>query len=353
MRIMRKMAGGCLAMALCVWMGGAVTAYAGSAISEVKIRVTDSYDGTGGTIREPSIQAAGNGYQVEEVAWSQETDQWKPGEMVTASVTLAAEGDDTFQASYQADQVSVNGAQFVSAIRGEDGRLVVEAEYYPVVQLGKPSYAGWSDSSAKKASWAAVPYATSYQLRLYRENDEYITTLTLGGTSVDLSSYMEEQGCSYYQVRAVSRNSADAVYRRNGAYVRSTDAGQTQTAQKAEARWERTKDGYSYVDENGNQASGGWRYIDGTWYYFDDHGYAVTGWQEIGGKWYYMDEDCRMKTGWFELDGKWYYTAPTGAMVTGWYQMTPSVWYYFYENGVMAADTTVDGYQIGADGKRE
>jgi len=39
-------------------------------------------------------------------------------------------------------------------------------------------------------------------------------------------------------------------------------------------------------------------------------------------------------------------------MAVGWYQMSPAEWYYFHEDGRMAADETVDGYRLGADGKR-
>ena len=65
-----------------------------------------------------------------------------------------------------------------------------------------------------------------------------------------------------------------------------------------------------------------------------------------------MDAGSRMQTGWLEQDGAWYYLDSTGEMVTGWYEMSPAFWYYFYEDGTMAADTVIDGYRLGSDGAR-
>ena len=59
------------------------------------------------------------------------------------------------------------------------------------------------------------------------------------------------------------------------------------------------------------EANNGWRYIQGTWYYFDENGYAATGWRLINGKWYYMNSECKMQTGWLNLNDKWYYTDST------------------------------------------
>ena len=37
-------------------------------------------------------------------------------------------------------------------------------------------------------------------------------------------------------------------------------------------------------------------------------------------------------------------------MKTGWFQDTDGRWYYLNANGSMAANTTVDGYVLGANG---
>lgn len=79
--------------------------------------------------------------------------------------------------------------------------------------------------------------------------------------------------------------------------------------------------------------AGGWGQNDaGRWLYYLD-GKPVTGWKQIEGKWYYFDAAGLMEYGgWKQIGGKWY---------------------YFYPDGSMAADTKIDGYEIGPDGVRK
>ena len=56
----------------------------------------------------------------------------------------------------------------------------------------------------------------------------------------------------------------------------------------------------------------------------------VTGWCNVGTSWYYLDYDGAMKTGWFkDSDGKYY---------------------YLYQSGEMAVNTTISGYKLGNNG---
>ena len=81
------------------------------------------------------------------------------------------------------------------------------------------------------------------------------------------------------------------------------------------------------------------------------------GWHEIGGGWYYMYGSGAMATNWLNLGGKWYYLGGDGAMKTGW-QYVGNFWYYMYtqndphggEWGVMASNTTIDGYFLQPNG---
>lgn len=59
-----------------------------------------------------------------------------------------------------------------------------------------------------------------------------------------------------------------------------------------------------------------------------------------------------MYFGWLCWAGYWYYFDRHGAMVTGW-QNIGEKWYYFYpENGRMAANTiTPDGYFVNSRGE--
>ena len=56
-----------------------------------------------------------------------------------------------------------------------------------------------------------------------------------------------------------------------------------------------------------------------------------------------------MATGWVNQGGTWYFLASSGAMKTGWLNDN-GTWYYLNASGAMLANTTVDGYVLGASG---
>ena len=135
------------------------------------------------------------------------------------------------------------------------------------------------------------------------------------------------------------------------------------------AGWVKNSDGtWSYNKADGTKATG-WLNLNGTWYYLDNNGIMQTGWLNLSGTWYYLQSSGAMATGWLNLNGTWYYLQPSGAMATGWlnlngtwYYLQPSgamhtgwlndngTWYYLQSSGAMAANTTVDGYRLGANG---
>ena len=145
-----------------------------------------------------------------------------------------------------------------------------------------------------------------------------------------------------------------------------------------------------YVD--GKRVKGLYEY-EGAIYFFNDQGFMQTGWVELDDGWYFFGEDGKMVTGWLQIGNVWYYLEPkTGRMVDdglhtigkstyyfydwggmasdwwyraedGWYFFGGSGaiksaqwlewkgnWYYLTESGKMAADTTVGGYYVNADG---
>ena len=63
-----------------------------------------------------------------------------------------------------------------------------------------------------------------------------------------------------------------------------------------------------------------------------------------------LKEDGIMATGWYNDNGTWYYLSESGAMKTGWFKDTDGRWYYLQESGAMACNTTIDGYELGANG---
>lgn len=128
--------------------------------------------------------------------------------------------------------------------------------------------------------------------------------------------------------------------------------------------WEKDSDVYTTVSEGKKQAEDdasaivqpvpakvGWdKLADGTWNFYDATGAkVVNNWVNVGGVWYFLKADGAMATGWFNQNGTWYYLKASGAMATGWLNDN-GTWYYLNASGAMLANTTVDGYVLGASG---
>ena len=113
------------------------------------------------------------------------------------------------------------------------------------------------------------------------------------------------------------------------------------------AGWNKNADGTWTFYKDGSKATG-WVNDNGTWYYLDTTGTMKTGWVQAG-SWYYLNASGAMQTGWINDNGTWYYCNASGAMQTGWL-LDGSTWYYLQPSGAMAANTTINGYVLGANG---
>ena len=91
-------------------------------------------------------------------------------------------------------------------------------------------------------------------------------------------------------------------------------------------------------------AGGAWEELaDGTWKYHFAEGLEATDyWLEIDGTWYYFGHDNIMQTGWVKDGSNWYYMNGSGVMKTGWQKLADGNWYYFFEDGHMACNETVN-----------
>ena len=89
-----------------------------------------------------------------------------------------------------------------------------------------------------------------------------------------------------------------------------------------------------YIKENGNHAEKEWIFENGHYYYLKSGGYmAVNEWIWDKESWFYLKSDGKM------AEKEWLYDDKSQA------------WYYFKFGGHMAKNETVDGYQLGSDGK--
>ena len=81
---------------------------------------------------------------------------------------------------------------------------------------------------------------------------------------------------------------------------------------------------------------------------------TANGWQQNdSGQWSYYRNGKPVK-GRLSDDQKWYWLdKTTGMMFAGGWKQIDGKWYYFYTDGTMAVNTTIDGYTIGSDGARK
>ena len=101
-------------------------------------------------------------------------------------------------------------------------------------------------------------------------------------------------------------------------------------------------------------ASGTWRQDSGRWWFQRaDSSYARGGWHFIGGEWYFFDNAGWMRTGWVRDGALWYFLRPSGAMATGWIR-DGGAYYWLQSNGVMVTGTVTIGgvsHTFASDGR--
>ena len=101
-------------------------------------------------------------------------------------------------------------------------------------------------------------------------------------------------------------------------------------------------------------AEGKWVEVSGAWQY-QENGVARKGWLHLGDSWYYLDPTSgKMADGWILDSGKWYFlktdAREQGKMATGWTWVDGNC-YYLKENGTMASNESVGGYQLAESGQ--
>ena len=124
--------------------------------------------------------------------------------------------------------------------------------------------------------------------------------------------------------------------------------------------WLLQDEGWYYLDaeKDGAMFDAGWKYINSKWYHFYDSGVMETGWTYYKNNWYYLSPYGDMSVNeWDYINSNWYHFDQNGTMQTGWF-LYDGNWYYLYPAnnnagksvGVMAQNTTIDGYFISQDG---
>ncbi|WP_373263669.1 N-acetylmuramoyl-L-alanine amidase family protein [Hungatella hathewayi] len=330
-----------------------------SVIEKVAVTIKSTY-GEPEEILEPEITVSDKNYEIGDIQYRTDYDNWTPGKKVRVEITLQAADGKLFPGSLNRSQCKVSGADFVSASALDEARLQVRVDYRPVSVLGDTEKAGWSSTDGRKAMWKKVSYAPGYNLVLYGDN-KVVKRMNVDTNYADLTDFMEDTDKTYYyEVKAVPVTSEQKKYLKEGAFVTSTDQEFDWEDVQESGRYGSSSDGgerkgNQYILPDGSKALNTWKKISGNWYFFDGAGNMVKGWLYTGERWYYMDENGRMCSGWLELPkGTWYYLGDNGEMRTGWVETGPADWYFMDQNGRMKVGWQEVGdkwYYLGLDGR--
>ncbi len=310
-----------------------------------------------------------------------------------------------FLSSYSSSTCYISKGAFVSATRLSTSNLKVVFQLQGLKgTFNPPDSAYWEDDRGT-ARWDSPNVNDSgyYDLILYRDSTTIARVDKYKGNSYNFSGYFVKEGDYSFKVRTVSGTDNQATYGKNSEYVESGSINVDATTISMIAQ------GTNASNNNSGLTNVGWIQMNNTWYYYRPDGTVTkSDWVAWNGKWYYLDELGRMKVGilnvnnriyylgsdgamatgwvnlndtyyyfdttngtnygamvansWIKYDNKYFYFDEKGIMVTGWKQISDSSGnigtYYFYPKGTteglygyMAANTTIDGFRLGADGK--
>ncbi|COO23939.1 endo-beta-N-acetylglucosaminidase LytB [Streptococcus pneumoniae] len=201
-----------------------------------------------------------------------------------------------------------------------------------------------------------------------KQGDDYFY-LKSGGYMAK-SEWVEDKGVFYYLDQ-------DGKMKRN-AWVGTSYVGATGAKVIEDWVYDSQYDAWFYIKENGNYADKEWIFENGHYYYLKSGGYmAANEWIWDKESWFYLKFDGKIaekewvydshsqawyyfKSGgymtaneWIWDKESWFYLKSDGKMAEKeWvYDSHSQAWYYFKSGGYMAKNETVDGYQLGSDGK--
>lgn len=386
--------------------GGSIEALAAAkAISKVTINVDvsltageelpdlDTNKGSGANVYSDNSR-----YTLDEARWtsSGRTDV-KVGGTYTMKVYLTAENTDefAFKGSYKSSNVSVRGADFVSASRKSNDQLIVTIRTKPLKgTYDAPDDAEWKNNQRGLAVWDKVEGVDYYEINLYRGSSSIYKVKEFKGNKINFYPYMTSQGSYHFKVRSVPKSS-DKNYAKSSDWVESDEIyiaredvsdgsgkvdynnpGSVANNNTSQVGWIQNGNRWWYRYPDGAFQKDSWLRLNNIWYLFDKDGWMLTSWQQKNGRWYYLDPSGAMKTGWIKATDGWYYLNPGpdgvegamlekqwldynnkkyylgegGRMYEDWKQVGGN-WYYFYPGeGSMAVNTTIGTMQIGPDG---
>lgn len=283
------------------------------------------------------------------------------------SVSLAKYERNNSHGSY-----SVNIADYLKRVYLEDGATFKDAEKQMFEELASDwskikeiamyghLFKGWADMDGK---------IVEDTQKLERNNNFYAVfegytpvKVETAGSTVKPEDPEEPSKPGKPDKPGNSDNSSSRDEDYSSGSSSSGGKGSSTEANTISGNWQKDAKGWWFQMANGGYARNQWGKVNNVWYYFNNEGYMATGWQQVDGRWYYLSEaEANLGTlivGWhFDSNyQKWFYLNSSGIMLTGWQQIDGN-WYYLNMSsdgihGAMAANTTVDGYYINANGVR-
>ena len=193
-------------------------------------------------------------------------------------------------------------------------------------------------------SWFYIKADANYaENEWLKQGDDYFY-LKSGGYMAK-SEWVEDKGAFYYldQNGKMKRN----------AWVGTSYVGATGAKVIEDWVYDSQYDAWFYIKADGQHAEKEWLQIKGKDYYFKSGGYLLTSqWIEQA---YVSASGAKVQQGWLfdKQYQSWFYLKSDGKMAEKeWlYDSKSQAWYYFKSGGYMAKNETVDGYQLGSDGK--
>ena len=216
-------------------------------------------------------------------------------------------------------------------------------------------------------------------VKCWRDKDGDPRYLKADGTMAH-DEWIQDYGNWYYLdsdgVKYTGTHTIDGTrYTFNSNGVLQTGSGSGSSTTGYTVRYDENGKARIY-DRNGNQVRSGWYQADGRWYCINDYGagvvkcwrlrdgkyrylkadgsMAANEWVQDYGYWYYCKSDgTRYESSWAQIGGKWYWFGGSGKMMAdGWLTLADGNTYYFYADGHMASNTTIDGHRVNGSGVR-
>ena len=208
---------------------------------------------------------------------------------------------------------------------------------------GSPAAKEWI-FDAHYQSWFYIKEDANYaENEWLKQGDDYFY-LKSGGYMAK-SEWVEDKGALYYldQNGKIKRN----------AWVGTSYVGSSGAKVIEDWVFDSQYDAWFYIKADGQHAEKEWLQIKGKDYYFKSGGYLLTSqWIEQA---YVNASGAKVQQGWLfdKQYQSWFYIKENGnhAEKEWVYDSKSQAWYYFKSGGYMAKNETIDGHQLGSDGK--